>query len=84
MQFDLTQDGFSHVEKALKHFNELINSKDYSYLRLVLSRHPYSEGYWIEYNDTPISNEYYDRIIFEYDVRAEFREKRINEILKDD
>lgn len=81
MEFDLTQEGFS---KALKHFNELIATKDYSYLRLVLSRHPYSEGYWIEYNDIPIADDYYDRIVFEYDGRADYRDKRIDEILKDD
>ena len=81
MEFDLTDEGYL---EALKHFNELIETKDYSYLRLVLSRHPYSEGYWIEYNNQPIANDYYDRIIFEYDGRADFRDKRINQIINND
>jgi hypothetical protein len=81
MEFDLTQEGFS---KALNYFNELIASNEYSYLRLVCSKHPYSEGYWIEYDNNEISDEYYDRIVFEYDNRANFRDKRIDEILNDD
>jgi hypothetical protein len=81
MDFDLSEEGY---KKALDYFNELINSRKYQYLKLVESRHPYSEGYWVEYNNESIHDSFYERIIFEYDGKADFRDARIDEILNDD
>ena len=75
-----SKDGY---EKAKNRYKELINGElNFHSIRLVRSDHPYSEGYWIEFNKT-IDEELspYDYIIIEQDFRQQWREKQINKIL---
>jgi hypothetical protein len=54
------------LQMAIKEMIERISSGSYEYVRLVVSNHWASEGYWIEFIDEPIRNLIDDRIVIEW------------------
>ena len=68
-------------EEAIAEFKKLVESREFYYLRLIHSCHPYSEGFWIETEIKPLHIA--DDVIDEYDGRAFMRNKQIDEILNE-
>ena len=49
------------IEKAKQDFDRLI-SEGYKFVRIVVSRHPYSEGVWVEAGDNESSLSAHDHV----------------------
>lgn len=69
---------FSEKEKAIEYWDEV--KYKYNKVYVILSKHEYSSGYWIEVGEIPIlSNQ--DTIVF--DNTNIYRSKKIEDILND-